>query len=342
MLARLPILTMIRGAGSMVEIEIDREKCVQCGQCVALCPLSVLAIEKRNGRPEVVPINPEACWACMTCSGKCPESAISVSLLEPENRYIDIDNQTPFEPLTEEKVNLYAAYSEKLENILKLRWKPVAVSLIPKNSPVPHMPIPRGRMRYCQALIMARRGHSLLMPASSHACPDGSSILGLTKIPPKLASGEIYVQLGKLATKEAAAQMVRERPMLPEESMRATLVTSLEKTVMAPDVVVVMAPPETMMWLCMSSTYYTGKRMSFQMSSYNAQCVESTLYPYTTGEMNTSLGCYGCRAVSDLGDDIMFMGIPLAKMQTVIEGLEYLGRKAIPDARARVYLPPLP
>jgi uncharacterized protein (DUF169 family) len=57
---------------------------------------------------------------------------------------------------------------------------------------------------------------------------------------------------------------------------------------------------------------------------------------------NTSLGCYGCRAISDIGEDIMFMGIPMAKMPTVIEGLQYLGKKAIPDARAKIYLPPLP
>ncbi len=54
-----------------------------------------------------------------------------------------------------------------------------------------------------------------------------------------------------------------------------------------------------------------------------------------------SLGCYGCRAISDLSDDLMFMGIPLEKMEQLIEGLTHLGRKAIPDARFKVYLPPL-
>jgi len=29
----------------------------------------------------------------------------------------------------------------------------------------------------------ASRGRSLLMPARSHACPDGTHILGLTEIP---------------------------------------------------------------------------------------------------------------------------------------------------------------
>lgn len=326
----------------MVSIEIDHEKCTRCGQCVELCPLSVLTFEKNDGRPAVSAAHPEACWACMTCSGKCPETAISIRQTEPAKRYVDDENQTPFVPISEADRQLCVHFTETLERMVKLRWKPVAVSLIKKDDPLPPVPVPRGRLRYCQALIMARRGMSMLMPATSHACPDGTSILGLSKVPPKLASGEIYVQLGKLATREAAAQMVKERPMLPEESMRATLITPLDQVVMPPDVVIVMAPPETMMWLCMSSTYYTGKRMHFHMSGYNAQCVESTLVPYTTGEMNTSLGCYGCRAISDLGDDTMFMGIPPAKVPTVIEGLEYLGKKAIPDVRAKIYLPPLP
>jgi uncharacterized protein (DUF169 family) len=278
----------------------------------------------------------------MTCAGKCPSSAISIRQIESTKRYLDDENETAFIGIGEEAASLCTTYAETLERILKLRWKPVAVSFIPKDQALPHVPVPRVRLRYCQALIMARRGYSMLMPGSAHACPDGASILGLSKIPPKLASGAIYVQLGKIATQEAAARMVKERPMLDEESMRAILITPLDQAVMSPDVIIIMAPPETMMWLCMSATYFTGKRMSFQMSSYNAQCVESTLYPYTTGEMNMSLGCYGCRAISDLGEDIMFMGIPLSKMPSVMVGLEFLGRKAIPDARAKVYLPPLP
>lgn len=326
----------------MVKIEIENEKCTRCGLCTELCPMSVLEMVDSGGQAAVTPVRPDMCCACMTCSGKCPQAAISIRQSEPDKRYIDDENRTPFVPIGKQEADAYSDLAATMESILRLRWAPVAVNLIPKDQPVPPVPIPRSRLRYCQALLMARRGYSMLMPAYAHACPDGASILGLAKIPPKLASGEIYVQLGKLATREAAAQMVKERPMLPEASMRAILITPLKQAVMKPDVVIVMAPPETMMWLCMSSTYYTGKRMRFQMSSYNAQCVESTLYPYTTGEMNTSLGCYGCRAISDVGEDIMFMGIPMSRMPTVIEGLEHLGKKAIPDARAKIYLPPLP
>jgi uncharacterized protein (DUF169 family) len=65
------------------------------------------------------------------------------------------------------------------------------------------------------------------------------------------------------------------------------------------------------------------------------------LHPRESGEINMSLGCYSCRTVSDLGEDIMFMGIPMARMPALIDGLENLGKKAIPDSRSWLYLPPL-
>lgn len=325
----------------MVSITIDPNDCTGCGLCVELCPLSVFesAPSAENAVPEVK--RPESCCACMTCSGKCPQSAILVVQHDPAKRYLDDENQSPAIPLGQDEHIRYKEYASVLDEILKLRWKPVAVALIKKGEPLPHVPIPRVKLRYCQALIMARRGKQILMPPSSHACPDGTSILGLTKIPPKLAAGDIYYKLGKVASKEAAQALVNSRPALPEESIRATLVTPLDEPVMRADIIVIMAPPETMMWLCMASTYLTGKRMNFQMSSYNAQCLETTLYPYTTHEVNLSLGCYGCRAISDLSDDLMFMGIPLEKMEQLIAGLTHLSRRAIPDARFKVYLPPL-
>lgn len=325
----------------MISIEIDPKGCTGCGLCVELCPLSVFEFSRsgKDSIPEV--IRPESCCACMTCSGKCPQSAILVAQDDPPKRYLDDENENPAIILSQDEQTRYKEFASILDRILKLRWKPVAVTLIKKGEPLPHVPVPRVRLRYCQALIMARRGKQILMPPSSHACPDGASILGLTKIPPKLAAGDIYYRLGKLASSEAAQTLVHGRPALPEESIRATLVTPLDDPIMKADIVVVIAPPETMMWLCMASTYFTGKRLNFQMGSYNAQCLETTLYPYANQEINLSLGCYGCRAISDLSDDLMFMGIPLDKMEQLTAGLNHLGRKAIPDARSKTYLPPL-
>ena len=195
-------------------------------------------------------------------------------------------------------------------------------------------------MRFCQSLMAARRGKSLLMPPQCHACPDGTAILGLTEIPRKLASGELYIRFGKLASIDAALQMIAERPRLETRSVQATLVTPLADATLPPDVIAIIAHPEQMMWLCMAASFYTGKRFDFKIGGYNAQCVEVTLLPYTTGKINVSFGCYGCRASSDIGDEMMFMGVPVGEMPGLVVGLQALGKKAIPDSRAKVYLPP--
>jgi uncharacterized protein (DUF169 family) len=245
------------------------------------------------------------------------------------------------EPLSEDSRALYREWAHALKEVLGLRWDPVAISLIPAGDPLPDVPVPTERLRYCQSLMAARRGKSLMMPANRHACPDGTAILGLTDLPPKLASGELYKLFHKLDSVEAAQNMVRERPHLAPRSIDATVVTPLANAAAHPQVIAVFAQPEQVMWLCMSASYYTGHRFDFHASGYNAQCVETTLIPYTSGEPNISFGCYGCRASSDISDDIMFMGIPAAYMPTIIKGLRELAKKAIPQSRNKIYLPPL-
>jgi uncharacterized protein (DUF169 family)/NAD-dependent dihydropyrimidine dehydrogenase PreA subunit len=332
----------IQEAQLTVKIEIDKERCRGCGICVDFCPTSVFELSDINGRKVSSAARRDDCCACNTCAGQCPEGAITLTDVIPEReRLYSISAAAPAAPLDDEERQGYRKLSKSLVDILGLRWNPVAVTLISRDTALPDIPLPRSRLRYCQALMMARRGKTLLMPPQIHSCPDGMHILGLTTVPPKLATGEIYIKFGKLASIEAARRMIAERPHLPEKSVKATLVSPLDKAAMRPDVVVVVAAPESMMWLCMASSFYTGGRFQFKVSGYNSQCIEATLYPYTTGDINISLGCYGCRAASDIGDDMMFMGIPLVKLGSLVSGLERLAKKAIPDCRLKIYSPPL-
>jgi len=320
----------------MLQIEIEASRCTGCGICADFCPVSVFDMEGSAKERRPVPLRIEECWGCDTCVGQCPTGALRV--VQPPAEVVAGIDELPQNAPDPQEQRLCKEWCSLLENILRLRWKPVAISLIPQGSPLPAVPKPRTKLRYCQSLMAARRGKSLLMTADCHACPDGTSILGLTEIPPKLASGELYIRFGKLASIEAARQMVAERPQLPQRSVKATLVTPLDQAVLAPDVIAVIAQPEQMMWLCMAASFYTGKKFDFKVSGYNAQCVETTLLPYTSGKINISLGCYGCRASSDIGDDLMFMGIPYSQIPQIVTGLVELNRKAI--SGAKVYLPP--
>lgn len=327
----------------MPEIQIDQARCTGCGLCVTFCPLEVfdlVSLPVKGNRTVAQATRPEKCWACDTCVGQCPTGAIRIIQTEIK---ADARNQRynpPAKPIGRGKQELYKEWHRILYDILRLRWYPIAVSLIPTKAPLPDVPMPREKLRHCQSIMMARRGNSLLLPPQCHACPDGTHILGLTEIPPKLASGEIYIHFQKLDSLEAARQMIKERPHLPKRSIQATLVTPLKDVVYTPDIAIVIANPEQMMWLCMSASFYTGRRFDFKASGYNALCVETIVIPYTTGKINISLGCYGCRGSSDISDDLMFMGVPIAEMPLLIKGLQQLGQKAIRDSRNKIYLPP--
>jgi uncharacterized protein (DUF169 family)/NAD-dependent dihydropyrimidine dehydrogenase PreA subunit len=320
------------------KIEYDETRCINCGLCVAFCPVEVL--EKDTSREAKTPIavHPELCWGCETCVGQCPKGAIKVHGSAEFDALLSREKEPVLDAHIHEQ---YKEWAQVLKDVLGLRWHPVGVRLLKNGEPLPNVPVPRERLRYCQSLMAARRGKAFMMPANRHACPDGTSILGLTPVPKKLASGELYILFHKLDNIEAAKRMVSERPSLEARSIDATVVFPFDNAPTKADIVVVVANPEQIMWLCMATSYYTGHRFEFHASGYNAQCVESTLYPLTTDEINISFGCYGTRASSDVSDDMMFMGIPISKMDDIVKGLTELGKKAIPQSRDKIYLPPL-
>ena len=315
----------------------DPNRCVKCGLCIAFCPCEVLEADE-EGHPFAARI--EDCVGCTTCAGNCPQRALSVEATG-DAVYDPFADEPRAEPISRELREQYAEWQRVIMEKLGLRWQPVAVSLIDKDEPLPDVPLAPENQRFCQAMMAARRGASILMPPHRHSCPDGTSIFGMTGVPEKLATGEIYVLFHKVVNAEAAARMVAERPTLPPKSRRATYVAPLAKTVRKPEVVVVTGTPEQMMWLCMSMSYYSGHRFDFHASGFNSMCVEAVLYPLTEQEPNITFGCYGCRAATDVAEDMMFMGLPVDKLPIVAQGLTELAKKAIPDSRMKIYVPPI-
>ncbi len=325
----------------MPDIEIDVHRCSGCATCVEFCPFEVLALTKESAegdRTVASAVHADRCSMCDTCVGQCPAGAIRV--LENDAETKEPEGILPrAAPISREEHARYEGWHEMLVRTLSLRWNPVALSLIPVAAPVPDVRLPKAKLRHCQSIMAARRGNALLMTPRCHACPDGTHILGMTEIPPKLASGELYLRFGKLDSIEAARRMVKERPSLPARSVAATVVAPLAEAACTPEVIIIVANPEQMMWLCMAASYYTGQRFEFKVSGYNALCVETTVIPHLTGKINLSLGCYGCRGASDISDDMMFMGIPTKEMPMLLRGLGELSSKAIRDSRAKIYLP---
>lgn len=56
--------------------EVDKEKCLQCGECVIECPQGVFDIDEQSGDVHVE--NPDNCVGCEQCTENCPGGAITI------------------------------------------------------------------------------------------------------------------------------------------------------------------------------------------------------------------------------------------------------------------------
>lgn len=235
-----------------------------------------------------------------------------------------------------------AKLSEELRKALTLRWSPVAVRLMRPGEQVPAgVAEPASRIRHCQSIAAARRGNSMYIPPRRHACPDGAGIMGLITMSEKLRSGDLYLLFKKLPTIECARKMIASRPEFAPGSYTATLVAPLEKAAFEPDVVIMTLLPEQAMWLCCASTYGDGERHVFRTSGYNSTCADLTVEVMKSQKMNISFGCYGARASSDVEDAEVYISIPYGQLPKLAASLAKLAAKSIPEARRRLYMPPV-
>ncbi len=55
-------------------VTVDTDKCVGCGECVDVCPVSVY--EMNDGKSD--PVHYEECLGCESCVEVCESNAISI------------------------------------------------------------------------------------------------------------------------------------------------------------------------------------------------------------------------------------------------------------------------
>jgi uncharacterized protein (DUF169 family) len=230
-----------------------------------------------------------------------------------------------------------AEESKKLVEALGLKYEPVAITLIKKGGTPPQgYYAPDTPIRHCQAIMRARKGELLLVHADKQACPVGASSLGLSPVPEKVASGEFHHNMGMYSSQEAAKATISKRPSLEAGSVDATAVAPLSKAKLKPDVVVITGTPEQVFWLLpAASTFSVGGRVTVEMASVQAACADSTVMPYLTGNVNISLGCFGCRKTTDIGPDEMLVGIPGTKLDEIVAAVDKMKAGPIPKSRAK-------
>jgi len=225
-------------------------------------------------------------------------------------------------------------FSVSLKEILGLKWSPVAVKLVKPDESINGIPpMSPKRLRYCQLLMEARKGKSATLTAENIACPAAAAALGLMLLPEKISSGKMLKTLGLFESEEAAATTMAQMSRMKMGEVKAIAAAPLENAIFRPDVVIIEDKPEKVMWINLAAIHETGGRLSFSSAVFQACCVDVTVIPYLTKNVNVSLGCYGCRDATDIADDECLVGIPMKKLGEIITSLKALAQKAMPEAR---------
>ena len=222
-----------------------------------------------------------------------------------------------------------------LEDVLGLDRHPVAVKFVRKDEEVPgSFEAPAGR-RYCQVLMEASQGKKVLLTPETIACPASAAALGFKPLPQKLETGEMLAAYGIFATKEAGSKTIHSMPRLPAGAYQAVAACPLGEAPYEPDVVVLEGRPEHLMWVALASVRQVGGRLDFSTAILQATCVAGTILPFLSGKLNASLGCYGCREATNMGEAECVLGFPGRDLERIASELEALASKAIPRVRGK-------
>ena len=226
--------------------------------------------------------------------------------------------------------------ASKLTKILGLKNQPVAVKLVKKEDSLEGLPPePSMKMRYCQLVMEAKKGTSFTLTKDSISCPAAAAAFGLLPLPEKIEKGTMLKALGLFDSEEAAAELMSKMPRLPLGGFKAVSAAPLSEAGFTPDVVVMEEEPEKIMWISLASLHEKGGRLSFDTGVFQACCVDATVEPYLRGDINASFGCYGCRDATDIGDGEGLIGIPYGKLHEILESLERLSVKAMPQVQSK-------
>jgi len=231
--------------------------------------------------------------------------------------------------------------AERIRAILGLETDPVAVFLLPDasaNAAFEGFTRVAGH-RYCQLLMRARNGESLLLEPEGLACPAAAAAFGFKPLPDGLVTGKGLVGFGIVAEPLTGKALFEAMPGLPAGSVKAIAACPLRTAPGKPDVVVVEGRPESLMWLVLGDLNMAhGRRRRGDTAVLQATCVDATIIPHVEQRLNFSLGCYGCREATDLGPDETVLGFPGAMLEGLVAELERLKEKALPRSRAKAAL----
>lgn len=210
----------------------------------------------------------------------------------------------------------YSEISDNLTTQLALSYAPVGVSLYSDTDALPQgVAFTEKELKsYCQAIVLAGRGESLLLKKERMGCKLGTSVLGFEgeeEMTRYLDDGVLEKYgVGLFGSEAASADTIMNSFYLDRGKTVAAYIAPLSAFRETPQVVVFTANAEQVMWLLYAVNYEKGGKMDLpQSGGALGGCADITALPILKGEPNITFLGLGCRIKSAIAPGDLMMGI---------------------------------
>jgi uncharacterized protein (DUF169 family) len=210
----------------------------------------------------------------------------------------------------------FPTLSQDLVTALQLKYAPVGVTLYRETDPLPPgLPFTEGKFKsYCQALVLAGEGRSLLLEKDQMGCKLGTAVLGFEQgreLEEFLDDGVLEKYgVGLYGSEEASAATIRQSLYLEPGKTRAVGIAPLSACTQTPQVVVFTANSEQVMWLLYAVNYDRGGRMDLpQSGGALGGCSDITALPLLQKIPNLTFLGLGCRLKTGLDPCHLMLGM---------------------------------
>lgn len=206
--------------------------------------------------------------------------------------------------------------------ILGLKREVVAVHLAATREEYLQLPAQelQRKLSFCLMVRLASLGHSRKAAEAQFHCRGSAEVFLFRQPDIGEGLGKRLYDFGLYVDLETAGQVQQKFATIAEQC-HGVGVSPLGESVSTPAGIIIFANGYQAMRLVQAWAYHFGPADQLSLTGNRGVCSECFAKPFSTGALHVSALCSNTRHLAKWGDDELAVGIPVRKMEKVIDGL---------------------
>jgi len=220
--------------------------------------------------------------------------------------------------------------TKKLEDLLRLRGHPIAISFLRKVKDADNIPKVRKddtMLTTCQRFTQARIFGFTTVETALNTLPSCSYIMGLVPVAKEISDGSVTTGIW-CETQADARKRASAFPVIPFGDHEAMVISSLERVSLDPDVILVYGNPAQIA-LLINGFQWEPYQLVKGLVTGGSTCAVSVANCYLTREPSLALPDYGERRYGHVADDEVSIAFPAADLDKILIGLDALSKTGV-------------